>query len=146
MKDIINLIYGGKPGVDEETLNTTENSLGASFPSQYKELVKLINNCEIGEWIFYPIKDPKNIRKTWDDIVRNNQPSVRFTHIPEDLIQFAENGTGNKLCFKINNNKMEEAIYFWDCETGLTEKIADNLKQFIQQEYELDNEVDLDDE
>lgn len=34
-----------------------------------RDLIKLVNNAEIGEWILYPIKDNRNVTKTWDDML-----------------------------------------------------------------------------
>ncbi|PUB01279.1 SMI1/KNR4 family protein, partial [Paenisporosarcina sp. OV554] len=72
MKDVRNLIHTRKIGVIELDLKAAEEKLGAVFPEQYKDLFKLVNNTEIGEWILYPIKDHRNPKKTWDDIVRQN--------------------------------------------------------------------------
>jgi cell wall assembly regulator SMI1 len=80
MKDVRDLIHTRKLGVDDSDIKAAEEKLGADFPDQYKELSKLVNNAEIGEWILYPIKDHRNSKKTWDDIVRQNT-EVREEHM-----------------------------------------------------------------
>lgn len=64
MESIRDLIPTRKPGVDLLDIDLTEQRLGGIFPEQYKKLVQLINNAEIGEWILFPIKDHKNPKKT----------------------------------------------------------------------------------
>lgn len=130
MKDVIELIHTRKIGVDESEIKATEDKLEAVFPEQYKELFKLSNNAEIGEWTLYPIKDQKNLKKTWDDVVRQNT-EVREEDMPEDLIAIGDDGSGDKLCFKVNNGKMENEIYIWYHEDLELEEYAPSLKEFI---------------
>jgi cell wall assembly regulator SMI1 len=145
MKDVRDLIHTRKLGVDESDIKTAEDKLGAVFPDQYKELFKLVNNAEIGEWILYPIKDHRNPKKTWDDIVRQNT-EVREEHMSEELIAIGDDGSGDKLCLKVNDGKMGNEIYLWYHEDGELEEYASSLKEFIISISEEDNEDDLEDE
>ncbi|EPD52289.1 SMI1/KNR4 family protein [Paenisporosarcina sp. FSL H8-0542] len=145
MKDVIGLIHTRKIGVDESDIKATENKLDAVFPEQYKELFKLINNAEIGEWTLYPIKDHRNSRKTWDDVVRQNN-EVREEDMSKDLISIGEDGSGDKLCFKVNNGRMENEIYIWYHEDVELEEYALNLKEFIILISEEEAEDDFEDE
>ncbi len=89
MKDMLPHIATRKPGAKEEDIKAAEEKLGAAFLEQYRELCKLVNNPEIGEWVLYPIRDGGNPRKTWDDVVRQNT-LAREEEIPEHLITIAE--------------------------------------------------------
>ncbi|QGM29487.1 SMI1/KNR4 family protein [Bacillus sp. N3536] len=144
MKDVIALIHTRKTGVNESDIKETEDKLGAVFPEQYKELFKLINNAEVGEWTLFPIKDQRNPKKTWDDIVRQN------TEVNEDmskeLIAIGDDGSGDKLCFKIKKGRMENEIYIWYHEDAELEEYASNLKEFIILISEKKIEDDFDDE
>jgi hypothetical protein len=51
MKDLRNLIHTRKMGVDKLDLKATKDKIGSVFPKQYRELFKLVNYAEIGEWI-----------------------------------------------------------------------------------------------
>jgi SMI1-KNR4 cell-wall len=145
MKDVIDLIHTRKLGVDESDIKSAEDKLGAVFSEQYKELFKLVNNAEIGEWILYPIKDHRNLKKTWDDIVRQNT-EVRGDDMSKDLIAIGDDGSGDKLCLKINDGTMGNEIYHWYHEDGELEEYAPNLKEFIILISEEENEDDFEDE
>ncbi|EJQ13617.1 hypothetical protein IE3_02516 [Bacillus cereus BAG3X2-1] len=51
MREVREIIQTRKTGVDEIDIKETEEKLGAIFPEQYRDLFKLVNNAEIGEWI-----------------------------------------------------------------------------------------------
>ena len=144
MKDVIGLIPTRKIGVDETDIKVTEDKLGAVFPEQYKELFKLVNNAEIGEWTLYPINDHRNPKKTWDDVVRQNT-EVREDDLSKDLIAIGDDGSGDKLCFKVNNGRMENEIYIWYHEVVELEEYAPNLKEFIILNSEEEAEDDFED-
>ncbi|MFD0048131.1 SMI1/KNR4 family protein [Actinomycetes bacterium NPDC127524] len=135
MNDVIGLIDSRKPGVTEIDIHLAEKELEAAFPKQYKELFKLSNNAQIGEWTLFPIKDPQNIKSTWDDIVRQNK-EVRDEGMASELISIGEDGTGDKLCFRIGNEEGDNSVYIWYHETGEIEELASNLKEFIILESE----------
>ncbi|MBM7602693.1 cell wall assembly regulator SMI1 [Metabacillus crassostreae] len=144
MKDVRKLIHTRKLGVEESDINSTEEKLGAVFPEQYKELFKLVNHAEIGEWILYPIKDHRNTKKTWDDVVRQNT-EVREENMSKDLIAIGDDGSGNKLCLKVNNGIMGNEIYLWYHEDTELEEYAPDLKEFIISISEEEND-DFEDE
>lgn len=145
MKDVRDLIHTRKLGVDEFNIKEAEEKLGAVFPEQYKELFKLVNNAEIGEWTLYPIKDHRNPKKTWDDIVRQNT-EVREEYMSKDLIAIGDDGSGDKLCLKVNNGIMGNEIYLWYHEDAELEEYAPNLKEFIILISEEENDDDFEDE
>ena len=113
-------------GVTEECLQETEQLLAVVIDEQYKALVKLVNAAEYGEWCFYPIKDKRNLKKTFDDVVRNTQLK-RAEKLPPQFFAIAENGTGNFLCMKSD----ESAIYHQNHEQESPEKFFSDLKEFI---------------
>ncbi|SMQ77503.1 Cell wall assembly regulator SMI1 [Bacillus sp. OV166] len=130
MQNVRNLIETKKSGVDELDIKLAEEKLGLIFPEQYKELFKLVNNAEIGEWILYSIKTQINPKKTWDDVVRQNK-ELRDERMSEDLIAIGDDGSGDILCFKKMNGKMGDTIYLWNHESTELEEYAPSLKEFI---------------
>ncbi|MGE7768802.1 SMI1/KNR4 family protein [Peribacillus sp. NPDC096540] len=139
MNDVIDLIDTRKPGVTDLDIKSAEEQLGVVFPKQYKELFKLSNNAQIDEWTLFPIKDSKNLKRTWDDIVRQNQ-DVRDEGMADDLISIGEDGTGDKLCFRIVDTVMDGKIYIWYHETEELEELASNLKEFIVSNSKFEDE------
>ncbi|RLQ89717.1 SMI1/KNR4 family protein [Planomicrobium sp. Y74] len=130
MQEIIKLLETNKKGVEEPAIRETEQKLNIRFPDQYVQLFKLANGPEVGEWTLFPIKDPKNMKKTWDDVVRQNE-EVLDGEISENLIAIAEDGTGDYLCLKVEDGKAADPIYLWLHETDETEELALTLKDFI---------------
>ncbi|MEK4069925.1 SMI1/KNR4 family protein [Peribacillus sp. FSL R5-0717] len=143
MNDVIDLIDTRKPGVTDLDIKSAEEKLGVVFPEQYKELFKLSNNAQIDEWTLFPIKDSKNLKRTWDDVVRQNQ-DVRDEGMADDLISIGEDGTGDKLCFRIVDTVMDDKIYIWYHETEELEELASNLKEFIVSNSDFVDEIDED--
>ncbi|WP_455675849.1 SMI1/KNR4 family protein [Pradoshia sp.] len=139
MKDIIDLIDSRKPGVSDLDIKAAEEQLGISFPEQYKELFKLTNTAQIDEWTLFPIKDSKNIKRTWDDIVRQNQ-EMKDDGMTDTLISIGEDGTGDKLCYRIVDGQVDNEIYIWNHETEEIEELASNLKEFIKSNSEMEDE------
>ncbi|WP_044339386.1 MULTISPECIES: SMI1/KNR4 family protein [Rossellomorea] len=144
-EDVRELIHTRKLGVAESDIKAAEDKLGAVFPEQYKELFKLVNNAEIGEWILYPIKDNRNPKKTCDDIVRQNA-EVREDYMLEDLIAIGDDGSGDRLCLKVKDGIMGDIIYLWYHEDGELEEYAPDLKEFIISISKEENEDDFEDE
>ncbi|RSD28390.1 SMI1/KNR4 family protein [Mesobacillus subterraneus] len=137
MEDVINLLDSRKPGVTEKDIISAEKELDAVFPAEYKELFKKTNNAEVGEWTLFPIKDPKNIKRTWDDVVRQNK-EARDEGMAGDLVTIGEDGTGDKLCYRIVDQAMEDQVYLWNHESGELEEMASSLKEFILSYSEVD--------
>ncbi|WP_082341287.1 SMI1/KNR4 family protein [Sporosarcina globispora] len=68
--DVICLIERSNAGATDLHIRSTEEQLSVVFPKQYQALFKLTNNAQLGEWTLFPIKNPKSLKRTWDDIVR----------------------------------------------------------------------------
>lgn len=61
-----------------------------------------------------------------------------------DLISIGEDGTGDKLCFRIVDTVMDGKIYIWYHETEELEELASNLKEFIASNSEFEDDIDED--
>jgi hypothetical protein len=69
---------------------------------------------------------------------------VRDEGMSDDLISIGEDGTGDKLCFRIVETVMDSTIYIWYHETEEVEEFASNLKEFIVSNSEFEDEIDED--
>lgn len=141
MNDVRQLIATQKSGVVESDIQATEAKLGAVFPAQYRELFKLVNQAQVGYWTLYPIQDHRNVRKTWDDVVRQSR-EVRNEAMTEDLVVIGDDGTGDKLCYKVVNGAMRDEVFLWHHEGLKVEEYAVNLREFIMEEATRDDEED----
>lgn len=130
MKDVLEWVDSRKPGVTETEINRAEEQLGIRLPAEYKELFTLTNNAQVDEWTLFPIKDPANLKKTWDDLVRQDS-ELRDEGMREDLIAIAEDGTGDLLCYRRTEEGIDGRVYLWDHETGEREELASGLREFI---------------
>lgn len=122
----------GLPPVSNDSLIKIEESLGFKLPVSLKELYTSGNKYTVGEWEFYPVKDEKFLNKTWDDILRAN--TIDREEYPSSFFIIADNGTGDKLGYKLNES---EEIFLWDHEEEELYSIADSLKEFIENEVML---------
>ena len=62
----------------------------------------------------------------------------------DNLISIGEDGTGDKLCFRIVDTVMDNKVYIWYHETEEVEETASNLKEFIVLNSEFEDEIDED--
>lgn len=81
---------------------------------------------------FFPIKDPKRIAETRNDVTHQNlDPQSRWLSVPEDFVAFAQDASGNRLCFRLADGKMAEHVYFCDQESGNIRLLARDLREAI---------------
>lgn len=128
MKELIELFETHQKGVGEPAIRQAEQKLNARFPQQYIELFQLANSPQIGEWQLFPVKDPDNEKRTWDDVVRQNSEAAE---LPKELLIIGHDGTGDYVCFTVEDGQAQDAVLLWDHETQQVEKLAPSLKQFI---------------
>lgn len=49
----------------------------------------------------------------------------------DDFIFIGEDGTGDKLCYRIIDKQIDGKVYIWYHETGELEELDSSLKEFI---------------
>lgn len=60
----------------------------------------------------------------------------------KDLIAIGDNGSGDRLCVKVQDGLMGDEIYLWYHEDGELEEYAPNLGEFILMVLEEDDDFD----
>lgn len=152
LKELAAISEMHNPGVSEEALKEAEKALGATFPPQYRDLMKLVNGPVFYDWRFFPVKDTLHPRETWDDIVQYNQSKQRPRFLLPDFVAFAES-MNDYLCFKIVNGAMQENVYLHALETKTPEFIASDLRtalfeiiSFEEEEEDLGHVREFDEE
>lgn len=114
--------------VDIQYIEKTEVILNVKFPDSFKLKMLQENGGEIevdeDVWFIYPFfdeSDKKRIKRTCNDLVRENEQAKLWTNFPEEAIAFANNGGGDQLVFvrnKLNQTLLDNAVYWWNHETG----------------------------
>ncbi|SCW68376.1 SMI1 / KNR4 family (SUKH-1) [Paenibacillus tianmuensis] len=132
-KHRINEVPSLNLGVCEEMINAAAEQLGVAFPEQLKEIWKISNGLELpGSWLFYPIFDNSNPRKTSNHIVYENT-KARWDYINDNLISIAAGDTGNHLVLqKTSSGLLSADVYIWNHETNKIKKWSKSL-DFIKE-------------
>ncbi|MET4578678.1 SMI1/KNR4 family protein [Ottowia thiooxydans] len=104
----------------DELIYHAETELGITFPEELKSIWRTHNCNELsGGWIFYPIFNPANPRKTAGAITYENLRGAWGKHIRDlGLLALASNGTGNHLVARVVDGYVEPKILHWHHETG----------------------------
>ncbi|MBM7837367.1 cell wall assembly regulator SMI1 [Alkalihalobacillus xiaoxiensis] len=131
MSDIFHLIASSKPGVQRDELKQAEEALAVTLPEQYNQMFLQTNQAEFGDWTLFPIKTNSNLKKTWDDLVRQNQ-SERNDHWPDHFCAIGEDGLGNYIGFVSQGAELAPAVYYWDHEELELRQEAPTLFEFIR--------------
>ena len=120
-------------GVSEEMMKAAAEELGVEFPEQLKEIWKVSNGLELpGGWIFHPVFDISNPRKTSNHIVYENT-QARWEYMHDDLISIAAGDTGNQLVLqKTRSGLLSPDVYLWNHETNKIKKWSRSL-DFIKE-------------
>jgi hypothetical protein len=109
-------------GATEDIIAATEGKMGVHFPEGLKKAWRISNGLELaGGWRLYPVYDPKEPRKTCNDI-RYENTKGRWDYMDASFISIADGDTGNRLVLKNINGILEETIYLWNHETNKTRK------------------------
>ncbi len=129
-------------GTTEEAIARAETELNFKFPSAFRNWLIQNNGLGFESISIFPVFDERDPRKTWDSIVRNfNENWLAWLENFEDegmyfenLLPFAEFGTGDYYCFDYNefDTYKEISVVLWSHETGETEFRAENFEEFLE--------------
>ncbi|BDU24433.1 SMI1/KNR4 family protein [Flavobacterium sp. GSB-24] len=127
--------------VDLKYIIETEEELGVSFPTLFKEKMTAENGGEAitenDNWNLYPFfdkSDKKRISRTCNHIILETKQAKEWDNFPVNAIAIAGNGCGDYLILipLDNNKKLSERIYIWYHETGDYEQVAENIKALME--------------
>lgn len=138
-------------GTTAAAINEEEKKLGESLPSDFVDWLLANNGLSIEGVHIYPIRDERDVRKTWESISYNlengwaqwlqnfEDEEIDF----ENLLPFGDFGTGDYYCFDYSQpSKEKPIIVHWSHETGETEFRANSFSEFKQkieaEEFEYD--------
>lgn len=128
-------------GTTEDAIAREEAALNRVLPESFRCWLIENNGLDVEGVHIYPIKDERDIRKTWESIYHNytngwaawlenfDDEERDFAH----LLPFADYGTGDYYCFDYSQVKStgECPIVRWSHETGGCEYRAENFNVFV---------------
>ncbi|CDR35173.1 SMI1/KNR4 family protein [Criblamydia sequanensis] len=119
-----------------EEIQKAETALEFQFPKDYRDFL-----LQVGPQAIYRIDSEKLDEEDFDevdclcymtDLLLLDQVIEYHDTISDELIPFAGDGNGNKLCF----SKELQGIFFWDHETDEVIFIKDSFKEVVQKVLE----------
>ncbi len=122
--------------LDTIFVDPAAQKLGIRLPISYIVKMQRSNGGDINvagdDWQLFPIyddSDKNSIRRTCNDIVRETKLARERACFPSDGVAIASNGGGDLLLFLPNEmgERMSEAIYFWDHQTGESKSVAEAI-------------------
>lgn len=129
-------------GTTEDAIANAEGELGFRFPPSFRSWLLMNNGLSAGGVSIFPCYDERDVRKTWDSIVRNYRTNwaawlenfadeeMSFEH----LLPFGNFGTGDYYCFDYSRVRAdgELPVVRWSHETGEVEERAETFKEFLE--------------
>ncbi|WP_214819882.1 MULTISPECIES: DUF2750 domain-containing protein [unclassified Exiguobacterium] len=115
------------PGVSINQIEEVEATLNIRLPIDLREAWQYDNKFELGEWLFYPIRDERFLNKTWDDLIRAN--TSNRPPLPAGFVTLANNGSGDELGYYHNQ---DDSIYIWWHETDEVELVSESIEQLVK--------------
>jgi len=133
-------------GTTIEAIKAEELLVGKEFPVDFTKWLLDNNGLGIEHVYIYPVKDSRDMRKTWESIsynfengwsdwIGNFDDETCFNH----LLPFADFGTGNYYCFDYNNGAR---VVIWKHESGEIEFRAGSFTEFKEKIKHGDFEYD----
>lgn len=123
--------------VDDKYIHQAEQKLGVKFPVSFRQKMMQDNGGEVetppDAWQLYPFmdtSDKKRLKRTCNDITRETASARQWDSFPHDAIAIGTNGAGDQLIFIPTDDPtiLQNAVFWWDHETGELEKVADDFK------------------
>jgi cell wall assembly regulator SMI1 len=128
-------------GTTPEAVAKAETKLGRNFPPSFRAWLLENNGLYVDDVYIFPVRDERDVRKTWDSIVRQYDNGRWFPDYFEDeglmgqhLLPFASFGSGDYYCFDYNRQRQdgETPIVWWSHETAETEDRAETFAEFVE--------------
>ncbi|KGK85832.1 hypothetical protein DP73_18045 [Desulfosporosinus sp. HMP52] len=120
-------------GISIEQIGVAADAMGIKFQEQLTSIWQISNGIELpGGWLFYPVFDKSNPRKTSNHIVYENTKG-RWPYMSDEFISIAGNDTGNQLVIKKSGSTTDTEIFVWNHETNKIKKWSKNLNYIKEQ-------------
>lgn len=119
----------------------TEAKLGMKFPLMFVESMMKENggyaHTPPDGWRLYPFldrSDRKRLKRTSNDIVYQTNWARGLTGFPMEAVAIGSNGSGDELILlpePSDERRLQDAVFWWDHETGDFYKVADDFSELV---------------
>ncbi len=114
-----------------------EQHLGRSLPSEIRDFyLTITNGLFFGRLKILPIKSSKNLKKTGDSIVRNNDQkySIWFNGDITVINEFTVFATEESLrCFCFKNSEPNDSVWMWELNQSEVEELDYTFYQWLEE-------------
>ncbi len=127
-------------GTTPEAIAKAEAELGRNLSPSFRAWLLESNGLSLEYVYIFPVLDERDVRKTWDSIVRQYAKGQWFPEYLEDegmsaehLLPFASFGSGDYYCFDYSRLRQdgEVPIVWWSYETAEVEDRAETFIEFV---------------
>jgi hypothetical protein len=124
--------------IDEKYITITEKKIGVKFPRGFCLKMMRDNGGVVktppDAWHlapFYDTSNKKRIKRTCNDIVKETASAKKWPDFPDGAVAIGANGSGDQLILlpEDETGKLQEAVYWWDHETGEINKVAERFDE-----------------
>ena len=127
--------------VKEGDVSEAEEKLGVRLPKAYRAKLMRENGGELStppdHWHLYPVRDAsdrKRLKRTFNDIHLETTRAREWNGFPQTGVAIGANGGGDQLVFlpdPADPMVLDAALYWWDHETGVTNRIAEDVATLL---------------
>ena len=123
--------------VEEKYIEKAEAELGVKFPESFRNKMMKKNGGEVEVsddsfelHPFYDTSDKKRIKRTCNSIVHETKNSQTYYRLPSNLIVIGNNGGGDELVYKVEENRnINPTVYWFNHETEEIEHAANDFSE-----------------
>lgn len=128
-------------GTTPEAIEKAEAELGCILPPSFRVWLLENNGLSLEGVSIFPVLDERDVRKTWDSIVRQYDNGQWYPEYFEDegmsgshLIPFGDHGSGDYYCFDYSRQREdgEVPVVWLSHETGEYEDRGETFAEFVQ--------------
>jgi hypothetical protein len=128
--------------VEEKYIEQAEAELGARFPESFRnKMMRLNGGCvEVSDDYyelhpFYDTSDKKRIKRTCNSIVHETKTYRDQYGLPQNLIVLGDNGGGDLLVYKIDENgNIDPRVYWRDRDTEELVLVTNDFSELKESE------------
>jgi cell wall assembly regulator SMI1 len=127
--------------IDSETISNIEKHFDIEFPEEYKKIVLNYNGARPRPNVYDTEKTKERTVKSLLSLDQKDEGNILDVmnwisgRLPSKFIPFANDDSGNYLCFDYSKNHKNPPIYLWLHEENMVEKVSESFASFLSKLY-----------